>query len=155
MVRTADTQVELCRQKCISGIWPSILRVSGRWGCAAFRDCSHRTSQRSGYGQARVPELRARASRRCSAQQRYPVANKPNKKRHKAYFRVLIVGLWLTTSMSHGRQPPLAHESGQTEPAASRWFTALVLCFGHNRISKSLEPIESLVGAGGKRDLII
>src|SRR5262245_32734401 len=31
-----------------------------------------------------------------------------------------------TVSMSHGGQPPLARESGQTEPAASRWLNALV-----------------------------
>ena len=32
----------------------------------------------------------------------------------------------LTASMSHGRQPPLAHECGPAEPAASRWLNALV-----------------------------
>jgi len=32
----------------------------------------------------------------------------------------------ITTSMSHGRQPPLADKCGQAEPAASRWLNALV-----------------------------
>src|ERR1041384_2258598 len=33
---------------------------------------------------------------------------------------------FLTMSMSHGRQPPRAHEWGGTEPSASRWLNALV-----------------------------
>jgi hypothetical protein len=38
----------------------------------------------------------------------------------------LVVPIFLTVSMSHGRQPRLSQECGPTEPAASRWLNALV-----------------------------